>query len=148
MSNIQHELASQKEPAEGSRETVSANLDLKDAESPDHGDEDEAAHARNHAEREPVTEAERTHGAGASGRLTGPKPPNPAHDLDTPVMGVVPPDPNMPDEVGDMDLMRGDPTRVREAREDRADTGDGEDPAAEIRRRELYRQGASEVSED
>jgi hypothetical protein len=31
-------------------------------------------------------------------------------------MGVVPPDPNMPDEVGDMDLVRGGPTRLHSSK--------------------------------
>jgi hypothetical protein len=95
---------------------------------------------------EPVTEAEREHGAGKFGRLAGPRPPDRSQEVETPIMGLVPPDPNMPDEVGDMDFTRGDATRVREQPRGSAKT-DGELIADETRRRELYREGATEVSE-
>jgi hypothetical protein len=84
-------------------------------------------------------------GAGAKGRLAGPRPPAPEERIDTPVMGVVPPDPNMPDEAGDMDYARGDATRVREQPHG-SETSPGEEAADEQRRRELHRRGASEIS--
>jgi hypothetical protein len=84
-------------------------------------------------------------GAGARGRLAGPKPPDTDAIIEQPVMGVVPPEPNMPDEAGDVDYTLGDATRVRE---DPAGSGTppGEEIADEQRRRELYRKGASSVS--
>jgi hypothetical protein len=97
--------------------------------------------------KEPVTEEARTEGAGERGRLAGPRPPDRSQEHDTPVMGIVPPDPNMADEVGDMDLTRGDPNRVRESPRGSGES-DAERAADERRRRQLYEEGASEVSED
>ena len=94
---------------------------------------------------EPVTEAEREHGSGKFGRLAGPRPPASEERIDTPVMGVVPPEPNSPDEAGEIDFTRGDPTRVREA--SRGSSADDEEAAREARRRARHEEGASEVSE-
>jgi hypothetical protein len=94
---------------------------------------------------EPVKEADREHGAGKFGRLAGPRPPNPEELAESPVMGVVPPEPNSPDEAGEIDLMRGDPTRVRES--PRGSSAADDEAADEARRRARYREGATEVSE-
>jgi hypothetical protein len=93
---------------------------------------------------EPITEAERVHGAGKLGRLAGPRPPAPEERIETPVMGIVPAEPNSSDDAGEIDHMRGDPTRVRESARGSADD---DESGEEARRRARYAEGATEVSE-
>jgi hypothetical protein len=87
-----------------------------------------------------------TAATGTASKLAGPVPPDLSAVHDTPVMGVVPPEPSMPDEAGEIDFTHGDARRVHEEARGSA-TPDGELAAREKLRKELHREGATDVSE-
>jgi hypothetical protein len=102
--------------------------------------------AERHTDSNPSSGTGTSTGAGAAKKLAEPKPPDLTAVHDTPVMGIVPPEPSMPDEAGDIDYTLGDPTRVRQEGRG-SETPAGESSAKEHLRKELYEKGATEVSE-